>query len=282
MKYIKKFNEELKSSTLLSASKQLRDMGNKSSINRAEKLKEWSENASEREIYSENLISWKENVKKYSKYGSFRLKMTSKLNGQSRKEAGYKEPPVYMEDFYLGLSFDRSMFLDNLSEEAYAENDNDFDGDVYDNYTAKIFLSAELIPKNKESLDKCLKNFPKKSSGNDIFWGGWVSGLWIIIDIKVINGNRFEISNLSVTEYDEYDTGGVSLTTSSAQKLKNLLVSLFEDKSLNYPSTEGDSSQYDTLYKTILIEAGMSSDYGLTLDDIAEYIKSFPKHKLIN
>jgi hypothetical protein len=26
---------------------------------------------------------------------------------------------------------------DNLSEEA--ENDNDFDGDVYDNYTAKIF-----------------------------------------------------------------------------------------------------------------------------------------------
>jgi hypothetical protein len=187
-----------------------------------------------------------------------------------------------MEDFYLGLSFDRSMFLDNLSEEAYAENDNDFDGDVYDNYTAKIFLSAELIPKNKESLDKCLKNFPKKSSGSDIFWGGWVSGLWIIIDIKVINGNRFEVSNLSVMEYDEYDTGGISLTTSSAQKLKNLLVSLFEDKSLNYPSNEGDSSQYDTLYKTILIEAGMSSDYGLTLDDIAEYIKSFPKHKLIN
>jgi hypothetical protein len=36
MKYIKKFNEELKSSTLLSASKQLSDMGNKSSINRAE------------------------------------------------------------------------------------------------------------------------------------------------------------------------------------------------------------------------------------------------------
>jgi hypothetical protein len=63
MKYIKKFNEELKSSTLLSASKQLSDMGNKSSINRAEKLKEWSVNASEREAYSENLISWKENVK---------------------------------------------------------------------------------------------------------------------------------------------------------------------------------------------------------------------------
>jgi hypothetical protein len=40
--------------------------------------------------------------------------------------------------FLPWLSFDRSV-LDNLSEEAYAENDNDFDGDVYDNYTAKIF-----------------------------------------------------------------------------------------------------------------------------------------------
>jgi hypothetical protein len=68
-------------------------------------------------------------------------------------------------------------------------------------------------------LDKCLKNFPKKSSGSDIF-GVVGYQVWIIIDIKVINGNRFEISNLSVTEYDEYDTGGVSLTTNSAQKLK--------------------------------------------------------------
>jgi hypothetical protein len=60
-------------------------------------------------------------------------------------------------------------------------------------------------------LDKCLKNFPKKSSGSDIL--GWLGiRTLIIIDIKVINGNRFEISNLSVTEYDEYDTGGVSLT----------------------------------------------------------------------
>jgi hypothetical protein len=76
-------------------------------------------------------------------------------------------------------------------------------------------------------LDKCLKNFPKKSSGSDIF-GVVGSGLWIIIDIKVINGNRFEISN-PVTEYDEYDTGGVSLTTNSAQNLKLISFS-FEDK----------------------------------------------------
>jgi hypothetical protein len=60
MKYIKKFNEELKSSTLLSASKQLSDMGNKSSINRAEKLKEWSVNASERGIFRKSYFMERE------------------------------------------------------------------------------------------------------------------------------------------------------------------------------------------------------------------------------
>jgi hypothetical protein len=64
--------------------------------------------------------------------------MTSKSNGQSRKEGVQRAAGIYGR-FLPGLSFDRSMFLDNLSEEAYAENDNDFDGDVYDNYTAKIF-----------------------------------------------------------------------------------------------------------------------------------------------
>jgi hypothetical protein len=113
-------------------------MGNKSSINRAEKLKEWSVNALKERHIQKILFHGKRMLKVFQIW-FFRLKMTSKSNGQSRKEAGYKEPPVYMEDFYLGLSFDRSMFLDNLSEEAYAENDNDFDGDVYDNYTAKIF-----------------------------------------------------------------------------------------------------------------------------------------------
>jgi hypothetical protein len=85
-------------------------MGNKSSINRAEKLKEWSVNALKERHIQKILFHGKRMLKVFQIW-FFRLKMTSKSNGQSRKEAGYKEPPVYMEDFYLGLSFDRSMFL---------------------------------------------------------------------------------------------------------------------------------------------------------------------------
>jgi hypothetical protein len=89
-------------------------MGNKSSINRAEKLKEWSVNASEREAYSENLISWKENVKSIQIW-FFRLKMTSKSNGQSRKEAGQRAAGIYGRylDYHL-----IDLCSDNLSEEA--------------------------------------------------------------------------------------------------------------------------------------------------------------------
>jgi hypothetical protein len=66
----------------------------------------------------------------------FRLKMTSKSNGQSRKEV-QRAAGIYGR-FHLDYHL-IDLCSDNLSEEAYAENDNDFDGDVYDNYTAKIF-----------------------------------------------------------------------------------------------------------------------------------------------
>jgi hypothetical protein len=65
----------------------------------------------------------------------FRLKWL--VNRMVRAEGKQRAAGIYGR-FLPWLSFDRSV-LDNLSEEAYAENDNDFDGDVYDNYTAKIF-----------------------------------------------------------------------------------------------------------------------------------------------
>jgi hypothetical protein len=63
--------------------------------------------------------------------------MTSKSNGQSRKEAGTKSRR-YIWKIYLGLSFDDLCSLITFQKK-HMQNDNDFDGDVYDNYTAKIF-----------------------------------------------------------------------------------------------------------------------------------------------
>ncbi len=61
-----------------------------------------------------------------------------------------------------------------------------------------------------------------------------------------------------------------------------MLVKLFSDKSLNYPSSV---TTYDTEYEhieaTMCIECGMSVDYGFELKDVAEYVKTLPKQKFI-
>lgn len=146
-----------------------------------------------------------------------------------------------------------------------------------------LYVGTGIIPKNKEVLDKCVDTMPFNSSdANDAFGNGFFWGFWITIDINIINGNRFELLDVKVSTYDEDDSGEVSLTSGAAQKLKNLLVELFGNKEFNYPSSyTTTNNEYENLNNS-LIESGVSSDYGLTLDDIAEYIKEYPKHKLMN
>lgn len=195
-------------------------------------------------------------IEKYSKYGAFRLNVRNNLPG----------------DFYISLFFDPDAFL----EEFYCEEGE------YNSGKKQIYFSVGIIPKTKELLDKCMKFMPLTSSGQDSFSNGFFWGFWISIDVDIINKNRFEFSDLRVSTYDRDDTGDIYLTSGAAQKLKNLLIQLLTNKELDYPSSISDTeSEYENINKAF-IESGISSDYGLSLDDIAEYIKDFPKHKLMN
>jgi hypothetical protein len=257
MKYLKKFNEELKSQTYLSASRKLKKLGNPSSLRRAEELKNWAGKVE----WKENIVRWEKNIKDYSKYGVFKLNVNSKKGN-------------FNDDFYLSLHFDSDMFIDN-----YDDDKSEGDGE---NFKTKIYLGTGIIPKNKEVLDKCVANMPFESSGIDAFCNGFFWGFWITINIEIINGNRFEFLDINVSTYDDEDTGTINLTSGAAQKLKNLLIELFGNKEFNYPSSyTTTNSEYENLTNS-LIKSGVSSDYGLTLDDIAEYIKEYPKHKLMN
>ena len=53
MKYLKKFNEELNSQTYLRASYKLKNFGNKSSLDWADKLKDWAIKNRRERIYWE-------------------------------------------------------------------------------------------------------------------------------------------------------------------------------------------------------------------------------------
>ncbi len=250
MKYLKKFNEELKSQTYLSASRKLKQLGNPSSIKRSKILNDWSTKVE----FKEYLVKWKQKIEEYSKYGVFRLNIRDNFS----------------DDFYTALFFDSDAFLDEF------EYPNQLGS------STQIYFSLGIIPKTKEVLDKCMHYMPLTNSGQDAFSNGFFWGLWVSIDVKIINGNRFEISDMRVSTYDRDDTGDVSLTSGAAQKLKNLLVQLLTNKELDYPSSATDTeSEYENINNSF-IKSGISSDYGLTLDDIAEYIKEYPKHKLMN
>lgn len=75
MIYIKKFNEELDSETYLRASRKLKKIGQ---IERSEKLKEYGIKIMD----DENITKWKKNIIKYSKFGSFNIKIKNNKTGK--------------------------------------------------------------------------------------------------------------------------------------------------------------------------------------------------------
>lgn len=72
MKYLKKFNEELKPSTYRSAAYKLKKLGHKK---RSDDLTEWSNKADDKESYKK----WKENKERFKKYGVFKFRTGDKV-----------------------------------------------------------------------------------------------------------------------------------------------------------------------------------------------------------
>ena len=61
-----------------------------------------------------------------------------------------------------------------------------------------------------------------------------------------------------------------------------MLIKLFSDKSLNYPSSVTTyETEYENIEACMCIENGMSVDYGFELKDVADYIRTLPKQKFI-
>lgn len=75
----------------------------------------------------------------------------------------------------------------------------------------------------------------------------------------------------------------LTLSPIGASRLKDLIIKIFSDRDLNYPSSDNRyDSAYETLNATILMEAGFSSTYGFELQDVADFIATIPKQKFIN
>lgn len=245
MKYLKRFNEELSSNTYMSAARKLKKIGNKSSLDRAETLKSWAGETKKKEEHSD----WLKGVEEYSKFGT---PVKAKL--ESGKNLG----------FYIDVSFDPMSFADTLE----CELDNN-----PDNVSGSIPFYVRLVPATQKDFDESTNEL-----GFDYFGTGF-QAYYINVDYTIIN------DVVTLTNFELYQEEEVMITLSpiGASRLKDLLIKILSDRTLNYPSSDTRyENEYETLNATIIMEAGFSSTYGFELQDIADYIATIPKQKFIN
>ncbi len=244
MKYLKRFNEELRPRTYLSAAKKLTAIGH---TDRANTLKDWANETEKRE----EMNKWKERLQEYSPFGIYKVNVVNPESGE-----------MFTADFALDLSFDELAFEDNFEYEKQ-KDPNNING-------VSIFFFIGLIPTSEEVLKKCEEVMPESEFGNGMFWGMCFS-----VYFKVQNGEVI-LDKFALDDYDENLSGNVSFADrASAGKFKNLLKSIFSNPNLNYPSgyTDADSI-YQKLEQVILIQQGFSSDYGFELKNVADFINT--------
>ena len=244
MKYLKRFNEELKPRTYLSAAKKLTDIGH---TGRANVLKDWANETEKRE----EMVKWKDRLQDYGLFGTYKMNI---VNPETEEK--------FTGDFYLDINFDELGFEDNFESEK--ENNPDLIKGVY------IFFFIGLIPTTEETLRKCEEIMPEPEFGNGMFWG-----MSCGIEFEVVK-NEVILKDFTLEDYDDNLSGKVSFADrASAGKFKNLLKSIFSNPELNYPSGYTDVEyMYQKLEQVILIQQGFSSDYGFELNQVADFINT--------
>jgi len=244
MKYLKRFNEELRPRTYMSAAKKLTDIGH---TDRANALKDWAQETEKRE----EITKWKDRLQDYGLFGTYKVNV---VNPETEEK--------FTGDFYLDINFDELAFEDNFEYEK-GQNPDEIKG-------VSIFFFIGLIPTTEETLRKCVEIMPEPEFGNGMFWG-----MSCGIDFEVIK-NEVILKKLLLDDYDDNLSGNVSFADrSSANKFKTLLKNIFTNPELNYPSGYTDVEyMYQKLEQVILVQQGFSSDYGFELKQVAEFINS--------
>jgi hypothetical protein len=255
MKYLKKFNEELNPRTYRSAAAKLLKQSpfNKE---RAEDLNAW---ADKREMV-EDSAKWEKMKAETSKFGTYNLSIENNADGED-----------FVGRFHPYITFERDGFVDEYegNKERAQRVGADFDMGLY------FFLGS--VPADQETLEKCMEIMPDPDFGNGFFWTNNIG-----IQLYFEDGS-VKINDVKIDEYDDSLTGSVSITDrKSAQTLKTLLVKMFSDPSLGYPSGYNDfDSFYEMFEAKVLAEAGLSSDYGFSMEAIADFLKGVSANKFI-
>jgi hypothetical protein len=251
MRYLKKFNEELKPQTYKSAARKLKKiLKEKPALGKAIGAEE---RANKLELYSkevqekQDIENWKKEVEEFSKYGEFNIEM-------STSETPSIKPKVY--SFYLDIVTEIEQMIDS------------WDDEDPDNRELTFGFCAGLIPKTIEDREEIKMNF------NSDFWNGHTWGFWIYPTYTILN-SEVTFKGLTIYNYDSSPNHQIA-DRKTAVALKRLLVNIF-DPIFDYPSGHKDiTNMYDKIERDVIQGLEISATYGIDMGRIQEDIKKLP------
>ena len=248
MKYLKKFNEELRPQVYKNAARKLKKiLKEKPALGkaigaeeRANKLELYSKDVQERQ----DIEAWKKEIEQFSKYGEFNIEMSR------------PGTPSKVYSFYLDIVPEMEQMIES------------WDDEDPDNRELTFGFCAGLIPKTIEDREEIKMDF------NSDFWNGHTWGFWIYPTYTVLN-SEVTFKGLTIYNYDTSPDHQIA-DRKTAVALKRLLVNIF-DPIFDYPSGHKDiTDMYDKIERDAIQGLEISATYGIDMGRIQEDIKKLP------
>lgn len=267
MKHIKRFNEELNSSTYKRAASALSTLKH---TKRANKLEKHSNIM--RELNKLNKLV--KDLKKYTPYGIF--------------DAGSSEGSKLKEQFALVMWYDDWSFDEWSFDDSFNYYKNKY------NDTFCIRVSTGFLPILEQGEEERIKDYYSQMSG-DVHTDNFIEKLQDMEDTTIgricsyfgedfcstfngpsiyvnmlIENNKIVIKSINIDEYGEnvFDILG----RKSGIQFKNLLIKLFSNETFDYP-TYNDKNLQQIIKHELCEKTEFSKKYQFTLSEIGEFIK---------
>ena len=211
MKYLKRFNEELKPWTYTQASKKLRDIGH---VNRASRLEEWADKRKK----DEEKKALADKIAKLEKTPAFSMKFFHDRWNSQKRQRDYGEMPFLEGNFYIEFYFEEDFMWD--SEEIYEY--------LQDRTSALQFTFAiGLFPADEET-QKVFDEVTKEDNNDYPYVGDvWRNTIWPVnFTIRLNDGNTLIEQGKSTTFWEERESAKpLFADRREAMKFKRFLIS---------------------------------------------------------
>ena len=200
MKYLKRYNEELKSDTYKSAADKLAKMGHKQ---RPEELMKWHEITKQKEIESIKL----EVLNDCKQLGTYQLSLSYRKDGQNFD---------YKGDFYINLAFDNYNLYDQYPEWKNGESN------------LWIGFSFGVIPVNEDGKKFCKEVVEPIIGLNSDKLTYWLGAFWLNISRSINpDGEPLRFHPEDKGYFEEFEGTWHLTNRSSAMRFKDALYKIF-------------------------------------------------------